>query len=279
MSIRLTSLDDAAWTSPWRHRAVRDKALLSAGLIGTALFAPVLPGGVLAALASTAVLVGPARVPGRLFVEAMVVPVLFTVLGAVPVAVAVGPSTADAWWSWGALSVGPDGAARAVALVVHGVAGAAAVMVLATTTPVVDLVTASRRLRVPEACLDVAALIYRWCFVLLDTVVTVREAQAGRLGTAPVGRPGRSVWQGRMETTGALVGVVLVRSWARAARLSDGLAGRGYDGDLITLPRQRESSPFFLAATVAGLLMIWAVTALWTWYGLGEHAWWAGVSR
>lgn len=248
-------------------------------LVATALFAPVLPGGVTVAVVSVGVMVGPARVPARLVAEAMAVPVFFVLIGALPVAVTVGSPAEHAWWVWGPFSAGPAGAARAVGLAVHGVAGTAAVMVLATTTPMVDLITAGRRLRVPEACLDVAALIYRWCFVLLDTAVTVHEAQNGRLGGTPVGRPGRSATRARWETAGALTGTVLVRSWSRASRLSAGLAGRGYDGDLLTLPRRREHSTTFVAASAVLTLAIWTVVALWAWNGIGDGLWWSGTVR
>jgi cobalt/nickel transport system permease protein len=46
---------------------------------------------------------------------------------------------------------------------------------------------------------------------------------------------------------------VLTRSWDRARRLQEGLAGRGLETGLRVLPEALPSSRPFLAATVAGL--------------------------
>lgn len=253
--MHLTALDDAAWASPWRRRAVADKALLSLGLVGTALFAPPWPGGVLVGAVAVACLLGPARVPGRLVVEAVGPPTAFVLLGALSVVVAVGPAPADAWWAWGPLSVGAASAARAADLVVHGIAGALAVLVLATTTPMVDLLGAARRLRLPPACLDVAALVYRLLFVLLDVALAAHAAQAARLGGG--GSPAA-----RVRAAGRITATVLVRAWDRARRLTDGLAGRGYEDDLVTLPVARARSVRFEAGAVATVLAVWISVAL-----------------
>lgn len=268
MALHFTSLDDAAWTSPWRAHATGDKALLSLGLVLTALLAPPLPGGVLVAVAACAVLLGPARLPARLLAAALAAPVLFVLIGALSVAVAVGEPVPGAWWVWGPLSMGPGSLRQAGALLVHGVAGAAAVMVLATTTPLVDLVTAGRRLRIPDAVLEVASLTYRLVFVLLDTTSRVREAQRARL--AGSARAGVSSPVALVQAAGSAAGTVLVRSWDRARRLADGLAGRGYEDALTTLPVARAHSAAFLAGSAALISAVWALSWWWPqgWVGL-----------
>ncbi|QQS01576.1 MAG: cobalt ECF transporter T component CbiQ [Austwickia sp.] len=260
--MHLTALDDAAWTSPWRRRPVADKALLSLALVLTALFAPPFPGGVLVGLLAAGCLLGPARVPARLLVEAAGPPLVFVLVGALSVVIAVGDPVPGAWWAAGPLSIGPESAARAAGLVVHGLAGALAVLVLATTTPMVDLITAARRLRVPAACLDIAALVYRLLFVLLDVAVAAHAAQAARLGGAGGTRD-------RIRAAGATAGTVLVRAWAQARRLTDGLAGRGYEDDLRTLGVTRPRSARFEAAALAAVAGVWLV-CLAPWPGLAS---------
>lgn len=252
--VHLTALDDAAWASPWRRRAVLDKALLSLGLVLTALLAPPWPGGVLVALVALVCLLGPAGVSARLLGEAVAPPVVFVLIGAVSAVVAVGRPVPDAWWVVGPFSVGAESAARAAGLVVHGIAGTLAVLVLATTTPMVDLVTSARKLRIPAACLDVAALIYRLLFVLLDVALATHAAQAARLGGG--GGPAA-----RVRAAGSIAGTVLVRAWSQSKRLTAGLAGRGYEEDLCTLPVARARSIRFEAAAGALLVAVWGVVA------------------
>ncbi len=124
-------------------------------------------------------------------------------------------------------------------------------LLLATTTPMSDLLPALRGLRVPAAVVEVAAVTYRLLFVLLASLRTVREAQTARLGYSTPARGWRS--------SGALAAAVLTRSWDRARRMQEGLAGRGMETGLRMLPEVLPSSRAFLAASVAGLAAIVAV--------------------
>ncbi|MDO5285299.1 MAG: cobalt ECF transporter T component CbiQ [Actinomycetia bacterium] len=263
--MHITSLDDAAWDSPWRRRAVGEKVLLSVGLVVTAVCTPTWPGTVLVAAASVVAVLALARIRPRVLVQAMSAPLVFLLLGGVSVLVSVGGSaSSQAWWRLGVLSVSAESCRQAVQLVAHGVAGTLAVMVLAVTTPMVDLLTWLRRLRVPDPLLEIASLTYRLIFVLLDTVVTAHEAQRCRLGDAPVGP---RAWRRRWENTASLMGSVAVRAWARASRLNEGLVNRGFESSLATLPIARRRSVGFEVATLALLaatwVACWALTGRW----------------
>ncbi|SHF65757.1 cobalt ECF transporter T component CbiQ [Geodermatophilus nigrescens] len=236
------AVDDAAWASAWRTRSPLDKLALSAGLVVCALVLPVWPGGVLVALAAVALALGPARVPARTFGRAVRWPLAFVAVGAVTAVVSV---------DGGGLGWAPDAATRAGELVGHSVAGGAAVLLLATTTPMSDLLPALTRLRVPAAVVEVASVTYRLLFVLLESLRTIREAQTARMGHAG--------WRRSLRSSGALAAAVLTRSWDRARRLQEGLAGRGMETGLRVLPEARPSSPAFLAATGAGLAALVAV--------------------
>ena len=236
------AVDDAAWASAWRHRSPADKLLLSGGLVLSALLLPVWPGSVLVGLVAVVLALGPARVPARTFGRAVRAPLAFITLGALTTVVQVGDGIG---WA-------PDAAARAGALVGHAVAGSAAVLLLATTTPMSDLLPALRRLRVPDAVIEVASVVYRMLFVLLTSLATIREAQTARMGYATV--------RGSYRSSGALAAAVLTRSWDRARRLTDGLAGRGMETGLRVLPETLPSSRRFEAATAAGLTALVAVT-------------------
>ncbi|SFL53996.1 cobalt ECF transporter T component CbiQ [Geodermatophilus ruber] len=230
------AVDDAAWGSAWRRRAPGDKLLLSAGLVVCALLLPAWPGSLLVGLTAVVLALGPARVPARTFGRAVRWPLAFVAVGALTAVVTV---------DGGGLGWAPDAAARAGSLVGHALAGSAAVLLLATTTPMSDLLPALRRLRVPAAVIEVASVTYRLLFVLLDSLRTIREAQAARMGYSSLRRTYRS--------SGALAAAVLTRSWDRAGRLQEGLAGRGLETGLRVLPEALPSSRAFLAATVLGL--------------------------
>ncbi|MGY2130043.1 cobalt ECF transporter T component CbiQ [Blastococcus sp. SYSU DS0617] len=239
------AVDDAAWASAWRRRAPGDKVLLCGGLVLTALVLPAWPGSALVAVVAVALALGPARVPARTFGRAVRWPLAFVAVGAVTAVVEVG-SGGPGW--------APDAAARAGSLVGHALAGSAAVLLLATTTPMSDLLPALRRARVPAAVVEVASVTYRMLFVLLDSLRTIREAQAARMGHSSLRRSYRS--------SGLLAAAVLTRSWDRARRMQEGLTGRGMEGSLRVLPEVLPSSRLFLAASATGLAAIVTTSVL-----------------
>ena len=256
----LTSLDDAAWTGPWRGVRVEEKVVLSVGLVLSALAAPSWPGTLAVAVASVLLIVGPARIPVRVLGVAMAAPVAFLVLGSASVAVSVGGGHVDALAAWGPLAVSPASLAHALDVLAHGVAGTSALMVLATTTPMIDLLTWLRRLRVPDPLIEVASLTYRLLFVLLDTAVGLHDAHTNRLG-------GTATRRRRWRVAAAATSMVLVRAWDRAERLQAGLQARGFESALVTLPVARSASWPFRALTAAVLALLWML-ALPAWAAL-----------
>jgi cobalt/nickel transport system permease protein len=237
------AIDDAAWSSAWRRRSPGDKLLLCLGLVVCALVLPAWPGSLLVGLTALVLALGPARVPARTFGRAVRLPLAFIAVGALTAVVEV---------DTGGLGWAPDAAGRAGSLAGHALAGSAAVLLLATTTPVSDLLPALRRLRVPEAVVEVASVVYRLLFVLLDSLRTIREAQTARMGYSSLRRSYRS--------SGALAAAVLTRSWDRARRMQEGLAGRGMETGLRVLPEVLPSSRVFVAVSVLGLAGIVSVS-------------------
>lgn len=272
----ITSLDDAAWDSPWRRRPVGEKVALSTALLLTALCTPsmetsrwvrpvvgsgIWPGALLAGIISVIVVLGPARIAGRVLWQAVVAPLVFLVIGGISVLVSLGSTpVGTVWWHAGAFSIGPVSSAQAMSLIEHGVCGTLTLMVLAVTTPMVDLLTWLRKFHIPDPLLEIASLTYRLIFVLLDTVVTASEAQHARLGDTPAGRFGG--FNRRMNNTAALLGSVGIRAWTRANRLNNGLVNRGFEAALATLPIKRTGSVRYKIIVVIVIAVLWVIS--WT---------------
>lgn len=243
--MRGLAIDDAAWSSRWRERAVRDKTCLSMGLLLAAALLPAWPTSPLVALIALGLLVGRAGTPAGLVARALRGPLVFIVIGAASVAVVVTTSGGVS------LSVTAESAGRAAGVAGHAVAGCSAMLLLAMTTPIVDLLAGLRRMRLPEACVEVAGLVYRMLFILLESVGTIRESQSARLGYSSMSRS--------MRSAGMLTAATLTRSWSRARRLEQGLAGRELTASLRTLDDPLPGSSAFLIATVALLACLVAV--------------------
>ncbi len=243
------TLDHAAWSSPWRSRSVRDKGVLSLGLLVAAVSLPPVPGGAAVALVSLVLLLGPIRVGWRRLGRIVWLPLLSIAIGVATVAVSV---------SWDAglrFEITLAGLVTAGNLTVRAIAATLAMFTLACSTPMIDLFSALRRARVPAPLVEIASLIYRFAFGLLESAGAIHEAQEARLGYANRKAAMRSASMG--------VSMLFLRSWDRARRLEEGLSGRGYEDTLRTLDPVRVRSTAFLAGGIALLAVLIGGSIAW----------------
>ena len=245
MSHGLT-LDHAAWSSPWRTRSVRDKGVLSLGLLVAAVTLPPVPGSLAVAAVSLVLLLGPIRVGWARLGRIGWLPLLSILIGVATVAIS--PS----WDGGPKLQVTAAGMTMAADLAARAVAATLAMLTLACSTPMVDLLSALRHAHVPDPLIEIAALIYRFTVGLLESAGAIHAAQEARLGYANRSAAMRSASMG--------VAALFVRSWDHARRLEAGLAGRGYEDSLRTLEPDRRRSAAFLAGSLVLLATLAAAS-------------------
>lgn len=238
-------IDAAAHSSRWRRRHPVDKAVLGFGLTVLAVSLPPWPGAVLVLIAALAVLLGPAGVPPRKLWRAYRVPLGFCVTGALTLIVQLGGPQ-------GFVTLADGGPARAGGLLLRTSAASLGVLLFAFTTPMSDLLPRLVKAGVPAPVVDVALVMYRMSFLLLDSMSRIRQAQAARLGHTTRAATWRSL--------GGLGATAFVRAFDRASRLQAGLAGRGYDGTLRVLVPEARVSRRFVAASAVLLLALAALT-------------------
>lgn len=231
--MRLT-LDDAAWSSRWRTRSTLEKSLVCVGLLLVAATTTSLVVAGLVGACAVGLTVA-ARVPAGVWLRSMLGPALFIAIGGVTIALTLGSGDLV---TWGPVGVDEGSASRAALVAGRALAATSAMILLAATTPMVDLLAGLRRARVPEVAVDIAAVTYRLIFSLLDSAAAISAAQTGRLGYAN-GRAAR-------RSVGLLSAAVLVRAWDRARRLEEGLAGRGGVSTVPLVPARAVSTPFVL---------------------------------
>ncbi|MBW0101379.1 cobalt ECF transporter T component CbiQ [Pseudonocardia sp. KRD291] len=236
-------LDVAAYTNRWRARHPGEKAFLSLGLLVLAVALPPWPGAAVCAPVALGLLLGPAGVAGRVVWRAARVPLGFVLVGAAPLLVTVGGTPWPAW--------NPGGLVPAAELTARAVAALLCLLLFAATTPLAELLPRLQRVGVPAAVIEIASLIYRLLFLLLESLRVVREAQALRLGFR--------TWRTTYRSLAGQGASVFLRAFDRARRLEQGLASRGYDGQLRVQVVSRPVSRPFVAATAALLVAVTAV--------------------
>lgn len=223
----------------WRRRHPAEKLILASGLLVLALVLPAFPGAVLVLITAVVLALAGARLPAGAYARIFAVPVAFLAAGAAVLAVTPGPD-AHGWL----LTVTPATLGHAGQVTVRALAAVAALLLLALTTPVTDLLNLISRTRMPPEITDLLLFIHRFVMLLQATLTTGRDAQASRLGYLGFGRSIRS--------TGLLMAGLLPRALDRASHLERGLAARGYDGTLRLLPPEAGISKRFVAATLIG---------------------------
>ncbi|NTV63036.1 MAG: cobalt ECF transporter T component CbiQ [Oscillochloris sp.] len=196
-----------------------------------------------------------ARIPPAVTGRVVLAQGLFLAVSALGVAISatLGAEPVDGWalrlgplW----LSSSPAALAAGLKLVARALGCAAALNFLILSTPLVDLIELLRRLRVPEALIDLMTLIYRAIFVLLESMQRMLTAQEARLGYSS---PRRA-----MHSSAQLASQLFLDAYRRSQRLQCSLESRGMEGALRVLPMiyTRNAWPWGLGAAMAASLLL-----------------------
>ena len=113
------------------------------------------------------------------------------------------------------------------------------VTLLSMITPAHQIFHALRWLGLPQSWVEIANLMYRYLFTLLDLATDVTAAQRLRLGYQGANRS--------LQSMGVMMGTVIIRSIDQAQHTHDAMMLRGYRG---TMP-QRPIAPLGLARWAA----------------------------
>jgi cobalt/nickel transport system permease protein len=201
-----------------------------------------------------------AGLPARVFGRVLLAEGLFLGLSVIGVLVSISltPPPVESWrWQLGAVWISTSRPAfdATLQLVARTLGATAALNFLTLTTPLVDLVDLLRRLRCPGLLIDLMTLIYRFIFVLLESLNDMYTAQNSRLGYVNFRRG--------MMSAGLLGSQLFIEAYHRSQRLQVALESRGYAGDLKVLPATYQ---FDRRLWGLGVGMIASLLLVWGWF-------------
>jgi cobalt/nickel transport system permease protein len=214
----------------WAHPA--EKMLFAAVTVTICLLSGSPLVCLLALLLATLEVTVLAGIPLSAFWYFVRLPIGFILIGVLTIAFAGVPAGGEGallafplgpWW----VGVTPASLAEAARVLSVSLASVATTLALALTTPMVDLTEQLRRWRVPVLFVELMTLVYRFIFVLLETMQAMRIAQEARLGYSSLRR-----W---LRSAGMLASNLYLRANVRATALFTALSARGYTGDLTVL--------------------------------------------
>jgi len=189
----------------------------------------------LAVLLLTSVLVtAAAGIPCRQYLKLLAVPASFLALGAAAVAVSfTGPPGSCLFgFALGGFYAGvtPGDLALAANVFLKSLGAVSCLFFLSLTTPLNEVVSLLRRVRLPSIFIELLSLVYRFIFVLAETADSIFTSQSARLGY-------RNFKTG-FFSLGLLAANLLVRAYQRSQQLYTALSARCYNGEIRVLERE-----------------------------------------
>jgi cobalt/nickel transport system permease protein len=242
-----------------RMREVNTCTKLTAGvgaillcLLSASFVAPLFIGLVL-----TLTLLFLARVDPAIYGKVFFGPLLFAGLGVGAIVLLAGGE--GTFWSWQplpwfSLSVTQASINQGIFVFSRVFGGTSALLFIAFTTPMTDLFLVMRRARLPEEVLDLAMIIYRTIFLIMDQLVQVYQAQLMRLGYHS--------FRESIRSFATLAGSVFIASWEAGEDLTRAMEARCYEGKFAVLGEGRPVCLTSAAAVVSFLAVsAWVVAA------------------
>ena len=240
-------LDKSAHFNKLARRSPIEKALLSLGMLTLCLSLPHWPGCAIVFLVMSSFTLFAARIKPLDYLKALAAPAAFLLAGSAMLLISVEVSSGGLH-----IAMAPKGVEEAERVMLRSLSALSCLLFLAMSTPLPELLAKLRSLGVPSALIEAALLIYNWLFLLLENFNDMKLAQETRLGYASPSKAFRSL--------SMLASALLVRSFERARRLEDGLAARGFQGELKVADTSRPCSPL----AIAGIMSVLAATTIFT---------------
>jgi len=214
--------------------------LLSSSYIAPLFIAVLLTSGILL----------PARVDAKTYAGLFIHLILFALVSVAGIVLIYGGETVFWSWhptSWFSLSITRESINQGLFVFSRIIGGMSAVSFIALTTPMTDLFCVMRQCRIPEVVIDLAMIVYRTIFFLMDQVQQIYRAQVMRLGY--------SGWRESIQSFSMMCGAVFITSWDAGDDLIRAMDARCYDGKFALLGENRPVELRPLAALIAFLVV------------------------
>jgi cobalt/nickel transport system permease protein len=218
-TIETYTFNNGLRTVPASVKAVFIGAALLVGVFSTSVVAPLFIFCIMSVLITLK-----ARIPKGLYLKTLTVPLLFTlpVLPAMTFFFGSGEVLFKIVLQGFELNATREGLNLGVLVSSRVLSGSSSLLFLVFTTPMVEIFGAMCRLRFPPFFVELAMMIYRYIFILIEVAERMAFAQEIRLGY--------SSYRRSYDSFGLLASNLFIRSWERAERAFTGLEVRGYDG-------------------------------------------------
>jgi cobalt/nickel transport system permease protein len=168
------------------------------------------------------------KLPFKIYVKLMSLPLVFLIMSVITIAINIAPSSKELIFSFSIFDISMgctyDSILIATRLFLKSMASVSCLYFLTLTTPVFEVLSVLRKLKVPKLFIELMGLIYRFIFVLLDTANMIYISQNSRLGY--------STMRNGYNSLGKLISSLFISSYKRSQDIYTAMESRCYDGDI-----------------------------------------------
>ncbi|MCE5297498.1 MAG: cobalt ECF transporter T component CbiQ [Methanoregulaceae archaeon] len=175
-----------------------------------------------------------ARIELRTYGELFIVPFSFAVMSVVVIVLLSGGG--EVYWSWNplpwfSLSITSESINEGFFVFCRVIGGMSGLIFIAVTTPMTDLFVVMKQFRIPEVVLDLAMIIYRSIFMIMEQLKQTYQAQVMRLGYGS--------FRESIQSFATMCGSVFIASWESGEDLIRAMDARCYSGKFAILGETR----------------------------------------
>lgn len=189
-------------------------------------------------LLMSAITVFKAKIPFGIYFKLMLLPFAFLIVGVLTIAINVVVSSNNLIFSFNVFNIKLgctyDSILTATRLFFKSLGSVSCLYFLTLTTPIFEVLSVLRKLKVPKLFAELMGLVYRFIFVLLDTANMIYISQNSRLGY--------STLKTGFNSLGKLVTALFISSYKRSQDIYTAMESRCYDGDINLLENSYKAS-------------------------------------
>jgi cobalt/nickel transport system permease protein len=244
----IMNIDRLAYTSRLKNIDPVQKLIFALITLCICLWANEIIISIIVVLIMTFITVVNGKIPLKVFLGLMFLPVSFLVIGVVTIAINISTKSVGFLWYFyldgNYIGVSVLGLETALKLFFKALGSVSCMYFLSLNTPMVSLMSSFKRLKIPKLIIELMELIYRFIFVLIETADTIYTAQNARLGYSRISLAYRSI--------SVLIASVFIRAYKRSDEVYISLESRGYDGELNVLeePFEKDMIKFALGLMI-----------------------------
>jgi cobalt/nickel transport system permease protein len=224
-----SEIDRYAYTNALSKSSPTTKLLFAMSLLILSVTSPTPIVPIIVFLTSTILVLYFARIPYRLYLKLLGYPMIIVALTCVIIILFFGYQDPLTEINFVGLrwTVFNDGITLGFNTFFRVAAGLSTQFFLVLTTPVTSILLILRNARIPRVLVEMSLLIYRYIFVFIEVLETMRTAQELRLGY--------SGFKKKLRSTSLLIGSIFIRTLEQGERTFTAMNARGYDGNIRTL--------------------------------------------